>query len=97
MKTRLIMCALAAALVLVPGTAPGQERLKLIYSQFTMTNSATWFAREAGLFERDSSSNSAPIATRAPRTADPKGFIDMRFVREIEQSGAIDKLYAQTP
>jgi hypothetical protein len=24
----------------------------VIYSQFTMTNSATWFAREAGLFER---------------------------------------------
>jgi hypothetical protein len=52
MKTTLILCALVAALVLVPGTAPGQERLKLIYSQFTMTNSATWFAREAGLFER---------------------------------------------
>jgi ABC-type nitrate/sulfonate/bicarbonate transport system substrate-binding protein len=30
----------------------GQERLKIIYSQFTMTNSVTWFAREAGLFER---------------------------------------------
>jgi hypothetical protein len=37
-------------------------------------------------------------ADRDPRakTADPKGFIDMRFVREIEQSGMIDKLYAQT-
>jgi ABC-type nitrate/sulfonate/bicarbonate transport system substrate-binding protein len=32
--------------------AIGQERIKVIYSQFTMTNSATWFAREAGLFER---------------------------------------------
>jgi len=32
--------------------ATAQERLKIIYSQFTMTNSATWFAREAGLFER---------------------------------------------
>src|SRR4030095_8399628 len=32
--------------------ASSQERLKVIYSQFTMTNSATWFAREAGLFER---------------------------------------------
>jgi hypothetical protein len=50
MKTSLIMCALAAASVLVPGTALGHERLKLIYSQF-MTNSATWFAPEAGLFE----------------------------------------------
>ncbi len=30
------------------------------------------------------------------RTADPQGFIDMRFVREIEQSGTIDQLYAQT-
>ena len=29
-----------------------QEHIKVIYSQFTMTNSATWFAREAGLFER---------------------------------------------
>ena len=35
---------------------------------------------------------------RDPRakTADPQGFIDMRYVREIEQSGAIDQLYAQT-
>jgi ABC-type nitrate/sulfonate/bicarbonate transport system substrate-binding protein len=36
----------------VPPQAIGQEHLKVIYSQFTMTNSATWFAREAGLFER---------------------------------------------
>ena len=34
---------------------------------------------------------------RDPRakTADPQGFIDMRFVREIEQSGAIDQLYGR--
>src|SRR3970040_1776645 len=37
---------------LAPTRAVGQERLKIIYSQFTMTNSVTWFAREAGLFER---------------------------------------------
>jgi hypothetical protein len=30
------------------------------------------------------------------KTADPQDFIDMRYVREIEQSGAIDQLYAQT-
>ena len=36
----------------VPPEAIGQEHIKVIYSQFTMTNSATWFAREAGLFER---------------------------------------------
>jgi hypothetical protein len=37
-------------------------------------------------------------AARDPRakSADPQGFIDMRFVREIEQSGTIDQLYAQT-
>ena len=37
-------------------------------------------------------------AARDPRakTADPQGFIDMRFVRELEQSGAINQLYAQT-
>jgi len=35
-----------------PISAVAQERLKMIYSQFTMTNSATWFAREAGLFEK---------------------------------------------
>lgn len=51
MKSTLILSALAV-LLLVPQQAPGQEPLKLIYSQFTMTNSATWFAREAGLFER---------------------------------------------
>ena len=51
MKSTLIISALVV-LLLVPQQAPGQEPLKLIYSQFTMTNSATWFAREAGLFER---------------------------------------------
>ena len=37
-------------------------------------------------------------AARDPRarSADPQGFIDMRFVRELEQSGFIDQLYAQT-
>src|SRR4029079_7565064 len=39
-------------LLWVPSEAIGQEHIKVIYSQFTMTNSATWFAREAGLFER---------------------------------------------
>lgn len=35
---------------------------------------------------------------RDPRakSADPQGFIDARFVRELEQSGAIDQLYAQS-
>ena len=40
------------AAIFFPIRASSQERLKVIYSQFTMTNSATWFAREAGLFER---------------------------------------------
>lgn len=35
-----------------PTLSHSQESIKIIYSQFTMTNSATWFAREAGLFER---------------------------------------------
>lgn len=43
---------LAFALAIIPGLATAQERLKIIYSQFTMTNSVSWFAREAGLFER---------------------------------------------
>ena len=36
-------------------------------------------------------------AARDPRakTADPQGFIDTRFFREIEQSGAIDQLYGR--
>jgi ABC-type nitrate/sulfonate/bicarbonate transport system substrate-binding protein len=48
----IVACTLAAVSALSPNQAPAQERLKIIYSQFTMTNSATWFAREAGLFER---------------------------------------------
>ena len=40
------------ATVLCQSPATAQEQLKIIYSQFTMTNAATWFAREAGLFER---------------------------------------------
>jgi ABC-type nitrate/sulfonate/bicarbonate transport system substrate-binding protein len=37
-------------------------------------------------------------AARDPRakTADPQGFIEPRFIRELDQSGTIDKLYAQT-
>ena len=46
------IAALAAISAVVTSNAAAQERLKVIYSQFTMTNSATWFAREAGLFER---------------------------------------------
>ncbi len=45
-------CVLAAISALSPAVARGQERLKVIYSQLTVTNSVTWFAREAGLFER---------------------------------------------
>jgi len=47
-----VACALTAASVFAPVGATGQERLNIIYSQFTTTNSVTWFAREAGLFER---------------------------------------------
>ena len=46
------MGALVALSAFDAQNAAAQERLKIIYSQFTMTNSATWFAREAGLFER---------------------------------------------
>jgi ABC-type nitrate/sulfonate/bicarbonate transport system substrate-binding protein len=45
-------CAVAMIAAFSPQQVTGQEKLKIIYSQFTMTNSATWFAREAGLFER---------------------------------------------
>jgi ABC-type nitrate/sulfonate/bicarbonate transport system substrate-binding protein len=47
-----VASVLAAVSALTPAVARGQERLKVIYSQLTMTNSVTWFAREAGLFER---------------------------------------------
>ena len=29
------------------------------------------------------------------KSADPQGFIDMRFVRELDQKGVIDQLYAE--
>jgi NitT/TauT family transport system substrate-binding protein len=45
-------CVVAVIFALGPTGAKGEERLKIIYSQFTMTNSVTWFAHEAGLFER---------------------------------------------
>ncbi len=48
----LSVCVLVLSSMLVPMQARSQERIKLIYSQFTMSNSVTWFAREAGLFER---------------------------------------------
>src|SRR3970040_226620 len=51
-RVMVIAFALIAASVIAPAGAMGQARLKIIYSQFTMTNSVTWFAREAGLFER---------------------------------------------
>src|SRR5574342_608399 len=49
----IIALTLIAGSGLAPVGAIAQERLKVIYSQFTMTNSVTWFAREAGLFERN--------------------------------------------
>ena len=52
-RVMVIACALITASILAPLEAIAQERLKIIYSQFTMTNSVTWFAREAGLFERN--------------------------------------------
>jgi ABC-type nitrate/sulfonate/bicarbonate transport system substrate-binding protein len=45
-------CVLVIAAAIIPGLATAQEGLKIIYSQFTMTNSVSWFAREARLFER---------------------------------------------
>jgi len=47
------IAGLFAAALLAPMPARSQERLKIIYSQFTMTNSVTWFAREGGFFERN--------------------------------------------
>ena len=44
--------AFAAVSAVLPAQTRAEDRLKVIYSQFTMTNSVTWFAREAGLFER---------------------------------------------
>jgi len=52
LRTRVIVTAWALAMAMFSADAGAQERLKVIYSQFTMTNSATWFAKEAGLFER---------------------------------------------
>ena len=31
-----------------------------------------------------------------PKSADPQGFVEIRFLRELEQSGLIDQLYAQS-
>ncbi len=45
-------CAVMTNWSFAPAPATGQERLKVIYSQFTMTNSVVWFAQDAGLFER---------------------------------------------
>ena len=47
-----VLSIVAAWSSFAPTFSYSQESIKIIYSQFTMTNSATWFAREAGLFER---------------------------------------------
>jgi ABC-type nitrate/sulfonate/bicarbonate transport system substrate-binding protein len=47
-----VLSIVAAWSSFAPTSSDSQESIKIIYSQFTMTNSATWFAREAGLFER---------------------------------------------
>ncbi len=52
-RVLLVTWALGGLWALAPARATGQERLPVIYSQFTMTNSVSWFAREAGLFERN--------------------------------------------
>ncbi|HEY7316742.1 MAG TPA: ABC transporter substrate-binding protein [Candidatus Binatia bacterium] len=46
-----LACAVAIMAAFMPRQVKAQEKLKIIYSQFTMTNSVTWFARDAGLFE----------------------------------------------
>ena len=51
-RVLIFAAALVIACAFAPTRSTSQERLKVIYSQFTMTNSATWFAREAGIFER---------------------------------------------
>lgn len=50
-------CLLGAMLTLLAiwGGAPSplaatQERLRVVYSQFVMSNSVAWFAQEAGLY-----------------------------------------------
>jgi len=43
----------------------------------------SWFAREAGLFERHG------------LAADPQRFVEPRFIRELDQKGVIDQLYAE--
>src|SRR5262249_53729816 len=48
---RIFVLSIVAILILGPHRASSQEHLKVIYSQFTMTNSASWFARAARLFE----------------------------------------------
>ena len=48
----LVAFAFAFAWVIDPAPAKGEEPLKIIYSQLTMTNSVFWFAQEAGLFSR---------------------------------------------
>jgi len=48
----LVACAFVFAMVIGPVPAKGEEPLKIIYSQLTMTNSVFWFAQEAGLFPR---------------------------------------------
>lgn len=65
-------CVMIIALTLIAGSglapvgAIAQERLKVIYSQFTMTNSVTWYAREAGLFERNGLSADLIYVDSAP-------------------------------
>lgn len=59
-------CALAAICAVAPAPATGEERLKVIYSQFTMTNSVVWFAQEAGLFERHGISADLVYVDSAP-------------------------------
>jgi ABC-type nitrate/sulfonate/bicarbonate transport system substrate-binding protein len=51
-RSAAVFFVVAAWSTFSPASSHSQESIKIIYSQFTMTNSATWFAREAGLFER---------------------------------------------
>jgi ABC-type nitrate/sulfonate/bicarbonate transport system substrate-binding protein len=64
-----LVLAAAALIVVANGSTmqvTAQDRLKIIYSQFTMTNSLTWFAREAGLFERHGVSADLVYVDSAP-------------------------------
>ena len=104
---RLFMTAVLVLILHSLALAQGTPRVMSGYAAISGPHAILWVAREAGLFEKNglradvtyirSGSTMAQtlVAVRDPRAKNfsPETFMDLRFVKQLEDSGFINALY----